>query len=116
MNKHGRPSTPQPSTRLYCCNLYYWNRFLDSLSFVILMLASKVVMCTSVRKNNNQIVIKYLKQQKETKIQRRSVLFEQLRTNSNLKYIQNNNSSEFKEINQLTLEIDEINKRLDSIQ
>ena len=83
------------------------------------MLASKIVMCSRVRKNNNRRVIEYLYKQKQTKINRRSVLFEQLIIRFNLKYIRNSDflkSTQLTEINQLTLEIDEINKRLDIIQ
>jgi hypothetical protein len=85
----------------------------------VLMLASKIVMCSRVRKNNNRRVIEYLYKQKQTKINRRSVLFEQLIIRFNLKYIRNSDflkSTQLTEINQLTLEIDEINKRLDIIQ
>lgn len=85
----------------------------------VLMLASKIVMCSRVRKNNNRRVIEYLYKQKQTKINRRSVLFEQLIFRFNLKYIRNSDflkSTQLTEINQLTLEIDEINKRLDIIQ
>lgn len=83
------------------------------------MLAYKIVISNSVRKNNNRRAIEYLNQQKERKIDRRSVLLKQLRSQVNLKYIQNTEflkSVRLTEINQLTLEIVEINKRLDNIQ
>ena len=82
------------------------------------MLASKIVMCSSVQKNNKQCIINNLSTQKENKIQRRSKLFNQLKQLMRLNshpYERDEKSKELIEIETLTLEIDQINKRLDYI-